>query len=183
MPGNRLPAGQRPADAMSTMAPWRNDPSTLGPQIRFLERRVAQLEDILSRPSQSRIGSTSSVVSAPEAPLFPPPASFPKALDRVFDLKKQCHEQGKQLQLLYDFLLTRFPGAVPQLEAIQRRGQPLTPDSSDDLDLRPSGVPPTDVDGGDTEATDPEAAVIEDPETPSFPSTTPTTPAKRRRQE
>ena len=128
-------AEQLPLRAMS--APWRRDPESLDARLNQIERRMARVEAILSQQDQEAAAPASnSVVNMPRAPLYPPAGALPKALERLFALKQQSHDCGKRLQLLYDFLLVKFPGAVPQLERIMD-GDPLSPSGSDDLDLHP----------------------------------------------
>ena len=126
---------QSPLRAMS--APWRRDPKSVDARLSQLERRMARVEAILSQPDQEAAAPASdAVVNMPRAPLYPPAGALPKALERLFALKQQSHDCGKRLQLFYDFLLERFPGAVPQLERIMD-GDPLSPSGSDDLALHP----------------------------------------------
>ena len=121
--------------AASTGAPWQTDPKAMASKIRVLERRVNQLEGIVSRQAQMAAGG-SSVVRCPELPLFPPPGTLPKAMEKLKETRQTVHEHEKQLQLIYDYIVSKWPSAIADLEAIQARG---TWDAGEsDVELEPA---------------------------------------------
>ena len=145
-------------------APWRRDPDAVASQLRQMERRLSRVEAVLTQHNQSSAGPTAVVVN-PAAPLFPPPAALPKALDRLCAVRQQCHSNGRQLQMVYDFIVSRYPNAIPDLERIMNQ-DPLSPHDSDDLALHPPSTDDDQSDGPDADHHDADA----DP-----------SPAKRRR--
>ena len=136
---HRALAGQHEPMTSLGSAPWRRDPAALDLRLRQIERRLDRLEAVLSRPNQTGVAPNSTaVIHQPDAPLFPPPGALPRALDRLFAVRQQSHGNGRQLQLLYDFIVSRYPNAVADLERILNvTNEPISPGDSDDLQLHP----------------------------------------------
>ena len=162
-------------------------------RLRSLERRVAKVEQIMMHSNATG--------HAPAPPSMPPDGAIPRALQRIFDLRVEAHRTSRQLTMLYDFLVLKYPGSVQELERILRVDS-LSPSPSDDLyaedsQAASSGIPPHDVDlmvadtgdhPGDVEASPAEDHCedsAEEDESPSIhgcPAVTPATPAPKRRR-
>ena len=137
----------------------------------------------------------------PREPSFPPAGAIPRALTRLFNVRQQVRQVDRQLRMIYDFLLQKFPNAVQGLERCLRN-QTLSPATSDDFPgaddattaaslIPPTGVdrPPADSEGdeydeyGDEIAdddvpTDSAGEPREHSASGSFPAVAPTTPAR-----
>ena len=132
-------------------APWHTDPKAMASKIRVLERRVNQLEGIVSRQAQKSAGGAS-VIRCPELPLFPPAGTLPKAMEKLKETRHLVQEHEKQLQLIYDYIVSKWPSAVADMESIQARGT-LSPEESD-VELEPADNPNDDAAEDDDTADD-----------------------------
>ena len=158
-------------------------------RLRRLERRVDDLENVLCRIPEPQQGE------APSAPLYPPAGSLPRALSRIWELRQSAWRSGRQFNMLYDFLISKFPGAIEHMERFLHPGS-LSPSGSDDLEMLARGpeatsVPPSGVDlddpidDFDTEEDEPEDdedEVATGSSGHGLPAETPTTPAPKRRR-
>ena len=155
---HRAFAGQLSPEAMSSLssAPWNRNRDNQAMRLRALERRVLDLENVLTRAPESQASDI------PMAPLYPPAGSLPRTLARIWELRQAQFRTTRQFGMLYDWIVARFPGAISQMERILSPGT-LSPTPEDDLELLARSQPPTGVDPEDP-ISDFEAATGEDNE-------------------
>ena len=115
-------------------------------RLRALELTVKKLENVVRAPAAPAAGATG---TDPAPMVWPRAGAVPKALARIHEMRSELHQQMRTVQMMYDFLVNRFPGAVGEME-LWTEQNPLTPSSEiEGLDIHARSSLPTEDACGD----------------------------------